>query len=167
MPYNDVNFKVFMDAKHEGGHYFKVKFNWFTAQTTPVSERGQVPLLKDQTIDSGFMRDWKLIQIEGETPAVASPEEEKSAPITSKSSKKPPSKDAKKAATGALEEITDNRPREVSFTKNFSEEGVTATKGTEDFAKFFETFLFTFQIWKVERETQQESMMEEYKLDLT
>jgi hypothetical protein len=168
LPYNDVNFKIFMEAKHEGGHYFKVKYNWFGTSSTPASEKGQKPNFKEDTLDTGYMKDWNLVQIEGETPVQQSAEEDKSAPqTTSKSSKKPAGKDAKKAAAGALEEITDNRPREVNYTKNFAEEGVTATKGTEDFAKFFETFLFTFQIWKVERETQQESLQEECSLDLT
>jgi hypothetical protein len=30
VPCNDVNFKIQFDVKHEGGHYFKVKYDWFT-----------------------------------------------------------------------------------------------------------------------------------------
>ena len=36
-----------------------------------------------------------------------------------KAKKAPPPKAAAKGATTALEEITDNRPREISYTKNF------------------------------------------------
>ena len=28
---NDVGFKITLDAKHEGGHFLKVKFDWFKA----------------------------------------------------------------------------------------------------------------------------------------
>lgn len=143
LPYNDVNFKIFMEAKHEGGHYFKVKFNWFGNSSTPASEKGQVPQYKEDVVDTGFMKDWNLVQIEGETPVQQQPEETSAPQATSKGSKKPAGKDAKKAAAGALEEITDNRPREVNYTKNFAEEGITATKGSEEFATFFEKFMFT------------------------
>ena len=43
-----------------------------------------------------------------------------------KGGKAPPAKDAKGKGLSVLEEITDNRPREIQFVKNFGEElGVT------------------------------------------
>lgn len=61
------------------------------------------------------MKDWTLVQIEGETPTVAVVEEVKDP----KKKAPPPSKDVKKAQAGQLEEITDNRPRIITWTKNF------------------------------------------------
>jgi len=28
VPASDVNFKITFDAKHEGGHYVKIKYDW-------------------------------------------------------------------------------------------------------------------------------------------
>jgi hypothetical protein len=49
-----------------------------------------------------------------------------------------PAKGAAKGAT-TLEEITDNRPREIQFVKNFAEDG-GPLKFTEDIARYFENF---------------------------
>jgi GTP cyclohydrolase III len=67
--------------------------------------------------DSGFLKDWNLIQIEGEEPVEAVVED-----IKVKGGKAPPAKAAAKGATTALEEITDNRPRIISFEKKFGGE---------------------------------------------
>ena len=56
-------------------------------------------------VESGFMKDWTLILIEGETPVDQTQPEE---PV--KGGKKPPAKQDKKGGA-TLEEITDNRPR--------------------------------------------------------
>ena len=48
-----------LDAQHEGGHYIKVKFDW-------ISATGETVELTNN--DTGFMKDWNLIQIEGEEP---------------------------------------------------------------------------------------------------
>lgn len=37
LPFNDVNFKIFMESKHEGGHYFKIKYSWFNPLAVPNS----------------------------------------------------------------------------------------------------------------------------------
>lgn len=158
-PVNEVNFKILLDAKHEGGHYFKVKYNWF--QPGAATADGK-PTFDNLLIDSGFLKDWTLIQIEGQTPVDQSQPEE---PV--KGGKKAPPAKADKKAAAALEEITDNRPRQISHTKNFQDEGVASVKGSESFAKFFEGFLFSVQIWQVNRETQEEKKREELSLDLT
>jgi hypothetical protein len=53
-----------MNCKHEGGHYFKVKFNWFN-HATVTEDKKEFDSLE---IDTGFLKDWTLIQIEGEEP---------------------------------------------------------------------------------------------------
>ena len=54
----------------------------------------------------GFLKDWTLVQIEGEEPVEVSAEE----PVKGGKKGAAPAKGAPKAAA-ALEEITDNRPR--------------------------------------------------------
>ena len=66
MPANDVFFKITMDAKQEGGHYLKVKYNWFNV--APPPEEGQPVQINKEELDTGFMKDWTLVQIEGEEP---------------------------------------------------------------------------------------------------
>jgi hypothetical protein len=58
--------------------------------------------------DTGFLKDWTLVQIEGEEPVEASAEE----PVKGGKKGAAPAKGAPKA-TSALEEITDNRPRTI------------------------------------------------------
>jgi len=36
IPINDVNFKIAFDAKHEGGHYLKVKYDWIQLGAAPT-----------------------------------------------------------------------------------------------------------------------------------
>jgi hypothetical protein len=53
-----------MEAKHEGGHYFKVKYEW-------IAVTGET--IELQKLDSGFFKEWTLLQIEGEEPKAAEP----------------------------------------------------------------------------------------------
>ncbi len=53
-----------MEAKHEGGHYFKVKYEWITVTGETIEL---------QKLDSGFFKEWTLLQIEGEEPKAAEP----------------------------------------------------------------------------------------------
>ena len=55
------------------------------------------------------MKEWTLVQIEGEEPVPQTPPEEEKGAKGGK--KPPPAKGGDKKAAGALEEITDNRPR--------------------------------------------------------
>ena len=41
-----------MEAKHEGGHYLKVKYEWLALNGEAIEL---------QKLDSGFFRDWNLI----------------------------------------------------------------------------------------------------------
>jgi hypothetical protein len=111
--------------------------------------------------DSGFLKDWNLIQIEGEEPAEAVVEDPKA------KGKAPPAK--AKGVTSALEEITDNRPRIINFEKKFGTEGEAgkAISINEEIANYFEGFLMPITIWSVNRETQEEKLCETYELDLS
>jgi len=149
---------VTLDAKHEGGHYLKIKFDWLNVG--PVTE-DTPQVINKQEIDSGFMKEWTVLKIEGEEKVQEEVEVDPKA-----KAKAPPAKGAPKAATGALEEITDNRPRDVQFTKDFGEEGLSI-KVTEKVAKYFETFLMRVAVFEINRETQAESLKERYELDLS
>ena len=106
---NEVNFKLQFDVKHEGGHYLKLKFNWFQLGAAPAEPNQPTPI-EPLEVDSGFMKDWQLLQIEGEEPVPQTPPEDDKG----KGGKKaPPPKGGDKKAPSSLEEITDNRPREM------------------------------------------------------
>ena len=124
------------DVKHEGGHYLKIKYNWFNVGAAP-DEKSPAPI-EPQEVDSGFMKDWTLLQIEGEEPVPQTPPEEEKGKGAKKAP--PPKGGDKKAAAGSLEEITDNRPREMQFIKNFGEDNGAPTKILEEVARYFETF---------------------------
>lgn len=92
---------------------------------------------------------------------MATPEDAKAA-----GKKPPPAKAAAKGATAVLEEITDNRPREIQYIKNYAEEA-KAIRVTDDVAKFIEGFQMKLEIFLVDRETQAETMCEFFNLDLS
>ena len=102
---NDIHFKIQFDCKHEGGHYFKVKYNWIN--TVSPTEFGAV----DE--ETTHMKDWNLVQIEGEEKVDEVVEEAVAdKKVDPKAKKGAPAKGATQAKVGgALEEITDNRPR--------------------------------------------------------
>ena len=66
IPTTTCNFKISFDVKHEAGHYLKVKFDWI--HVDPTTKEITYPV-----IDTGFLKDWTLVQIEGESPV---PEED-------------------------------------------------------------------------------------------
>lgn len=112
IPINTCNFKIEFEVKHEVGHYLKVKFDWISVD--PTTQEISFP-----QIDTGFLKEWTLLQIEGEDPI----EQEESQPdisLTKPGSKAPPKKpDPKKGAkTAALEEITETRPMTVKFVRD-------------------------------------------------
>ena len=135
-----------MEAKHEGGHYLKVKYEWLAVNGEAIEL---------QKHDSGFFRDWTLLQIEGEEPKPAEPV----APVDPKAAaaKKAPAPakpDPKKGgAPGALEEITDNRPRTITLTKDFAAEaGGAGLKINEEIAKKIVDSYIKVEVWEVNRE---------------
>jgi len=50
-----------MDVMHEAGHYIKIKYDWIN-----VAQAGDSSTVTFPQTDTGFMKDWTLIQIEGE-----------------------------------------------------------------------------------------------------
>jgi len=115
--------------------------------------------------DSGFLKDWSLLQIEGEEPKP--PETQDPPPGKGAPQKKaaPAKADPKK---GGLEEITDNRPRTVTFVKDFAgEPGFTPLKVTEEVAKRFEAAFMKVDIISVNRENLEETLKESIHIDLS
>ena len=60
-PVNTCDIQLDFEIKHEGGHYLKLKFNWISVD--PDTNEISFP-----EVDTGFLRDWTLLQIEGEEP---------------------------------------------------------------------------------------------------
>lgn len=146
MPKNECQFKILMEAKHEGGHYFKVKYEWIAVTGESIEM---------QKLDSGFFKDWNLLQIEGEEPKPLEPVAVD--PKAAAGAKKPPAPAAKpdpKKGGAALEEITDNRPRTVSLTKDFAAEaGGAGLRINEELAKKMAEMLIKIEVVEVNRET--------------
>ncbi len=134
-----------LETKQEAGHYFKVKFDWLNVNGENIDY---------QTIDSGYLKDWNLLGIEGEEPVA---QEEQKAPDPKAKGKAPAKPDPKKG--GALEEITDNRPRTVNFTKDFGAENVTL-RVTEDLAKFMASAYMKIDLIEVNREKPDEEVLQ-------
>lgn len=144
-----------MDVKHEAGHYHKIKYTWIA-----VAADGEVTF---PVTDTGMLKDWNLIQIEGEEPVAAEEEKEKV------DAKKPAAKkgaDPKKP-TGKLEEITDNRPRQVGYERICAEEQGGTIEVTEAIAKKFSEARMMIQIIEVNKETQEEKEVESIDLDIS
>ena len=82
-----------------------------------------------------------------------------------KAKKKAPAKaDPKKG--GAFEEITDNRPRTVSFCKDFGPEGL-GLRVTEQVALQLASQSVRVLVFEVNRETQEEKLSESLVIDLS
>lgn len=110
-----------MELKHEAGHYIKLKYDWISvdAATNEISF---------PQCDAGFLKDWTLVQIEGEEAVQEDSVEQQQVP-TGKAGAAGAKAQAgkakvpdKKGAVKAMEEITDNRPRTVKYERNCAEE---------------------------------------------
>lgn len=150
-----MNFKVQFELKQEAGHYHKVKFDWLQVE-------GDGTTISFPLTDTGFLKDWTLVQIEGEEPLPPEPE----IPDPKAKKAQPPKKDAAKNK-GVLEEITDNRPRIVTFEKDFSAEAGLGTLVTEEVAKCLSKAKLSIELYEVNRETQEESHCETIKIDIS
>lgn len=116
------------------------------------------------------MKDWTLVQIEGEEPKPAEPVGviDPKAPAAKKAPAAPAKPDPKKGGpSGALEEITDNRPRIISLTKDFGAESSGGLRINEEIAKKLSDLLIKIDIIEVNRETQEESLRDTVSLDLS
>ena len=109
--------KIDVEMKHEGGHYLKLKFNWISVD--PATNEISFPV-----IDTGYLRDWTLIQIEGEEPM---PDDTTIDQYVSQSkgskalAKKASAALGKGAKVVGLEEITDDRPRIIKYKHDCTE----------------------------------------------
>ena len=123
-------------------------------------------------IDTGFLKDWTLVQVEGETPGAEDSQElsgspSKGMPAGWKASGQPANKkkpEPKKGAknTAALEEITDNRPRFIAYEYDVVEanNGV-GLEVTEDIAIKFASAKLNLAIYEVDRESPDNEMLRE------
>ena len=115
-PVNMCDIKIDVEMKHEGGHYLKLKFNWISVD--PETKEITFPVT-----DTGYLRDWTLIQIEGEEPMPddATTDQYQSQSKGSKAPAKKTPATGKNAKVVALEEITDNRPRVIKYRHDCAE----------------------------------------------
>ena len=164
IPMNTCDFWIEMEVKQEAGHYLKVKYNWITVD--PATGEASWPQL-----DTGFLKEWTLVQIEGEEPIAEQSQETipppggKGAPAKAAPKKPDPKKGAK---MGALEEITDNRPRIVRYERDCTEEnnGI-GLQVTEEVALKFAQAQLRIEIWETDRETQEETLLDAVAMDLS
>ena len=69
-----------MEAKHEAGHYLKVKYNWISVD--------QASTITYPQYDTGYFNEWNCLHIEGEElKSEASMEELKAVPEQKSGSK--------------------------------------------------------------------------------
>jgi hypothetical protein len=123
-----------MEAYHEAGHYLKVKYDWIKVEADGS--------YTSHDFASEFFKDWNLIQIEGEDPvALQEAADAANAQVDAKGKPIPPKKKEEKKAAGGkgatMEEITDNRPRQVNYTNDFAENGIPAMRINEAVADKF------------------------------
>jgi len=114
----------------------KLKYDWIDVAAGAEGREITFPV-----IDTGFFRDWNLVQIEGEEPVV---QEEVDPAKAGKAAagKKPAAAPAKGAAGSKLEDISDNRARTVNYEKDFAADNGSGLEVTEDVAiKFSEAIL--------------------------
>ena len=110
------------------------------------------------------MRDWTLLQIEGEEPVSQEVLEE----MKGKAGAKDKKVDPKKAVAGKMEEITDNRPRTVQYERDFAaENNGVGMKISQEMAIALSEASINVQIIDVDKETQAETLLETLTFDLS
>ena len=117
-----------MEVMHEAGHFLKVKYDWINVTNVGESKEITFPV-----VDAGMLKDWNLLQIEGEEPIVQ--EEVDPAAKKAAAGKKAVADPKKGGAAGKLEDITDNRPRTINYERDFAlENNGVGLEVTEDVA---------------------------------
>jgi hypothetical protein len=66
-----------------------------------------------------------------------------------------------------MEEITDNRPRQVDFVNDFAENGISPLRVNEAVAEKFTTAYLNVKIMKTNRETMEETEEETISIDIS
>ena len=156
-PTNTCEFKIKMEVKHEDGHYIKVKYDWIN-----VAMNGETKEVTFPVIDTGFFKDWNLLQIEGEEPI----QQEEVDPKAKGDAKKKAGGAPVKAAGSKLEDINDTRPRTVNYMRDCADEGCTV-EFTEDIAIQMSEAVLNLQIFEMNKETNEEALVENIKLDIS
>jgi len=101
--------------------------------------------------DTGFMRDWNLLQIEGEEPVA---QEEAAVDPKAKAGGKKPAAAASKGGTASrLEEITDNRARTISYERDCAVEAGAGLEITEEVAYKLSETILNLEIYDTNKET--------------
>ena len=156
IPTNKCNFNIEFECKHEAGHYLKVKFDWMKIE---VGEQTQITF---PVTDTGHLKDWTLVQIEGEDPVTQDDVDPKAKAAAAKKGADP------KKAASKLEEITDNRPRTVKYEYDVTEmnNGVSM-EITEEIAQAFQTSFMKIEVFDVNKETLEESLLDTISLDIS
>ena len=155
IPVNTCNFKVELEVKHEMGHYCRIKFDWIDVHATTKE-------ITFPDIDTGFLKEWTLLQIEGEDPIEV--ESQEALPLGKSPSKAPPKRPELRKPTGkpaALEEITEQRPMTVKFERDFAlENNGVGLEISEDVAVKFSEAVLNLQVFETNRETMEETLTE-------
>lgn len=134
-----------MDLKHEGGHNLKIKYEWLQLQNEDFEMT---------EIDTGMLKEWTLLQIEGEEPV----KEEVIDPRASPMKKVAP----KTSVKNVVEEIIDNRPRTVQYKRDCAaENGDLGIRFTEQIATKFQTTVMKISV------LENEKVVERIQLDLS
>ena len=146
-----------MEVKHEDGHYIKVKYDWIN-----VAINGDTKEVTFPVVDTGYFKDWNLLQIEGEEPIQQEEVDTKAKDAAKKKAGGPPAK----AAGSKLEDINDTRPRYVNYERDCAAEGATV-EFTEDVAVQMSEAHLNLQIFDTNRENNEETLVESIKLDIS
>lgn len=138
----------------------KIKYDWMD-----IKPDGTV---SNNDYDTGFFKEWTLIQIEGEEAV----KQEEEAPVVDAKGKAAAAKKpapGKPAAGGkvVMEEMTDNRPRTVSYMNDFAENGVPPMKISEAIAEKFTNQILHISVISVNRETSEEVVDETIDIDIS
>ena len=147
-----------MDLKHEAGHYHKIRYDWLA-----IDKDDEISF---PVTDTGMLKDWNLVQIEGEE-AIANEEVEKDKADGGKKAPAKKAPEAKKGAAGKLEDITDNRPRQVNYERNCADEAGGALEISEAIANKFSEAWMNVEIIEINKETQEEKVCETLKIDIS
>ena len=148
-----------MEVMHEAGHFLKIKYDWISVA------QGDSEITFPE-IDAGMLKDWNLLQIEGEEPIV---QEEVDPAAKKAAAGKKPAADPKKGAASKLEDINDNRPRTINYERDCAlENNGVGLEVTEDVAIRMADAIMNLQVFEVNKEnTAEETLIETIQLDLS
>lgn len=141
-PTNDCTFKLNLEVKHEGGHNYRIKYDWFQANGEDLAFF---------EVDAGLLSSWQLLQIEGELPETI-PDQ---TVVT-----KPGDKNNKDLKKKDVEQVTDNRPRRVSHNIR-PDQADLSIKVSEELAYSFQNAFFNLRIYE------QDKLVETIHLDIS